>query len=153
MKKIFALITTIILVSAVVLVNSYSLKIFRVASASMEPTIKKYGVIVVKEDLNYKVGNIATYKTPQNTHPITHRIINIFKIYDKYYFNFKGDANENPDPYPVLETEIIGKYVFAIPYLGRVSQFFTDPKNLFILISIPTGLVSGKMLNKFLFVL
>lgn len=152
MKKILAFIITLILISTIIFINSYTLKIFRVASASMEPTIKKDSVIVVKEDLNYKVGDIVTYKTLQNTYPVTHKIIKILKIQDKYYFNFKGDANENPDPYPVLETEIIGKYVFAIPYLGRVSQFFTDPKNLFIFLSIPTGLVSGKMFKKFLLV-
>ena len=150
MKKILTFIITLIFISTIIFIKSYSLKIYRVASASMEPTIKKDSVILVKPDLNYKVGDIATYKTLQNTYPVTHRIIKIFKIQDKYYFNFKGDANENPDSYSVLETEIIGKYIFSIPYLGKLSYPFKEPKNLFILLSIPTGLVSGKMLKKFL---
>ena len=152
MKKIFVFITAIIFIPTIVLIKSYSIKIFSVASASMEPKIKKGSVIIVKADLNYKVGDIVAYKTLQNTYPVTHRIIKIFKIQDKYYFSFKGDANENPDPYSVLETEIVGKHIFSIPYLGHLSYLFKEPKNLFILLSIPTGLVSGKMLKKFLFV-
>jgi signal peptidase I len=152
MKIFLTTITILTSISGVMLVNYYSIKIFRVVSPSMEPIIHKDSIIVVKQDIHYKTGDIVTYKTLRNTHPFTHRIINIFKINDKYYFNFKGDANETKDPYPVLESEIIGKYVFSIPYLGKVSQLFREPKTLFILLSIPIGLVSGKMFKRFLFV-
>ncbi len=152
MKKILIFITTFIFIAIIILVNLHSIKIYRVASPSMEPTILKESILIVKEDTNYKTGDIATYKTLQNTHPITHRIVSIFKIQDKHYFNFKGDANENMDPYPVLETEIIGKYIFSIPYLGKATYLFKNPENLFIFLSVPTGLVSGKMFKKFLFI-
>lgn len=38
-------------------------------------------------------------------------------------FITKGDANKNADPIPVAKSQIIGRVVFCLPYLGYIIYF------------------------------
>jgi hypothetical protein len=42
----------------------------------------------------------------------------------------KGDGNINPDTQRVKRTDVVGKVVFVLPYIGQ----FLTPKSLFTLI-------------------
>ncbi len=81
-----------------------------VAGASMEPTLKRGDLVVVREAQTYEVGQIATYRHP-TIGPIIHRIID--RQGDTY--TFKGDNNDWIDSYQPASSEIIGNAWFELP--------------------------------------
>ena len=78
---------------------------FKVISGSMEPAIMVSDKIIVKQQKNYQIGDIITYKSGDEY--ITHRIIEI----DKDKVITKGDANNTNDE-PILIEQIIGKVIY-----------------------------------------
>ena len=51
--------------------------------------------------------------------PVTHRIIS----QNEKGYRTKGDANKTEDPVPAEASQIIGRVVFHLPYLGYVIHF------------------------------
>ncbi|MBR3697841.1 MAG: hypothetical protein IKM97_06300 [Clostridia bacterium] len=49
-----------------------------VVTGSMEPSINIKEMIVIKEQKDYKIGDIVTYKDNNNNF-VTHRIVNIMR--------------------------------------------------------------------------
>lgn len=92
------------------------IKIYRVASSSMEPNISKGSLVCVYPSNNYKRGDVITYKIPQNKAPITHRILEIQKIQSSYFFVTMGDHNNEKDPYFISQYEVLGKVIFVSPF-------------------------------------
>lgn len=101
--------------------------IFQVATESMTPEYKVGDIIVVKKTSpsSIKVGDDVTYLgTAQSVKDkrITHRVIDIRKTDDKYYFTTKGIANEVEDP-EINEDNLYGKVVYKTiiySFLGRL---------------------------------
>jgi len=81
-----------------------------VAGASMEPTLKRGDLVVVRQSQAYEIGQIATYMHP-TIGPIIHRIIN--RQGDQ--FVFKGDNNDWIDSYEPAASEIVGNEWFRLP--------------------------------------
>ena len=147
MKKsfiFFLLLITLVVTITTVNSKASSLKIFEVISGSMEPTIRKGSIVLTTKRQEYKVGDIATYKITGGDIAVTHRIINIFKEHEMYFFTFKGDNNANEDPYSVSEKEIIGKVIGTFPYVGNILYIIFDRK----LILYPTAIIGGIFLGK-----
>jgi signal peptidase len=93
---------------------------YLVKGQSMEPAINMGDVVVtgpVGGLLNRKIepGTIVTYK--RESTPITHRVI----VVEGDNLITKGDASEDPDPEPLLMSEVCGVYLVRIPYLGGTS--------------------------------
>jgi len=53
-----------------------------------------------------------------------------------YYFQTKGDANDEPDGTPVHYKNVVGTPVFSIPYLGYLSSWLQTPRGTIMGISI-----------------
>ena len=53
------------------------------------------------------------------TGAVTHRVVKK----EEGTFITKGDANKNADPIPVAKSQIIGRVVFCLPYLGYIIYF------------------------------
>lgn len=150
MKKLLPILLILIVIILATAINYYGITLYKVASSSMEPTIKIGSLVLVRKETSYKVGDIVSYKTLQNNSPITHRIINISKNQGRYFFHVKGDNNEHQDPYLVSETELIGKVIFMIPFLGCMPEKLDDWKYILYFLPIPAGLISGKLFKKFI---
>ena len=117
-----------------------NIKIYKISSSSMSPSLNLNSLVIVKKPKILKTGDIISYKQ-NNTGPIiTHRITDISFIHGNYFFNTKGDNNEEKDPQPISEKEIIGKVVVSVPYLGIV---VFNKNKLFFIISILLGFISG----------
>lgn len=84
-----------------------------VISESMEPTIKKNDIIIVKRSDQYNIGDIITYIREDGL-SITHRIISSNP--DGYIL--KGDANSEQDPGIITYDQIVGKVIILIPHNG-----------------------------------
>ena len=86
----------------------------------MEPTISTGSLILVDTDVSLQLHmeDIVTF-TKQNS-IITHRIVR--RINDQKYIT-KGDANNSDDPTPLYKSQIIGKVILTIPYIGYIVLF------------------------------
>ncbi|PJA51231.1 signal peptidase I, partial [Candidatus Shapirobacteria bacterium CG_4_9_14_3_um_filter_36_12] len=82
-----------------------------VVSGSMEPTIKT-GSIVLTKPVNpkeIKVGDIVAFTSPSNSKDvILHRIFGI-KSESPLRFSTKGDNNNPPDAWDLMDVGILGK--------------------------------------------
>lgn len=92
-----------------IIIKPFGIVIFQVQSNSMAPTFYKNDIIVIKEEKEYKVGDIVTYKTTKGN-LITHRII---EKYENVFYT-KGDNNNIKDEKEVLNEQIVGKAIFII---------------------------------------
>ena len=79
--------------------------------------VKKGDIIVVEKIKNkkeeLKIGDVLVFQ--YNDTIIVHRIIKI----ENGYFYTKGDANTDPDDYPIPEGDVLGKAVLRMPVVGK----------------------------------
>jgi signal peptidase len=97
---------------------------------------------VVKDKTSLRKGDIITYWTVINGERVlnTHRIDAIYDGGQFLIFGTKGDNHESPDPLTVHETEVVGKYAFKIPSVGKVFDYLQTPTGFLIVIVIPVFL-------------
>lgn len=91
-----------------------------VLSGSMEPEMSTGDLIVVVENDDYKVNDIVVYQ--YNYSLIVHRIVDMNG--DKVIT--KGDAN-NVNDEAIRMSDIKGKVVLTIPYLGEITTLIKSP--------------------------
>ena len=109
-----------------------------VMSGSMEPKIHVGSVAIVKPSEDIKTGDIITFSDPRDpTSLVTHRIESI----ENEIFKTKGDANNTPDNWEVTKDNIVGKFLFSVPYLGYAVNFAKQPPGFLLLILFPALLI------------
>ena len=129
-----------LLVSIVPIPGNIKVKI--VQSGSMEPSIKTGGLVIIKPFSEYHIGDVIMFGEDTKTKvPTTHRIVADEVRSGVFYYTTKGDANEDPDPQQVKQSEVIGKVLFSIPYLGYVLDFAKKPLGFALLIGVPAAIV------------
>jgi signal peptidase len=124
-------------------------QIMVVQSGSMKPAIKMGSLVVVKPTSQYKIGDIITYKSADDSQrTTTHRIVEINEEQGLIFYKTKGDANDAPDFNPIFENNIVGKILFSIPYLGYPVSFAKTLPGLIILIIIPATIIIYEEIRK-----
>ena len=105
-------------------------KTYEIVSRSMENTINKNDVIVVKDvpKTEIKSDDIIAFNNGEEV--ITHRVIDIENIDGKTLYTTKGDNNRYPDKNKITYEQIEGKYVFKINKFG---YFLNILKNRYLL--------------------
>lgn len=111
------------------------LDVYTVISGSMEPTYSVGDLIYVKkvDAKDIKVGDPITFVLNEDLVVATHRVVEIDA--DNHWFYTKGDANEAADANPVHYNNLIGKPIFALPYLGYVSAWVQNPPGTYIAVA------------------
>ena len=104
------------------LYNIVRYRTYVIVSPSMKPTIDAGDLIFIKKvDINnLKKGDIVSFKNDDII--ATHRIVDI----DDKKVVTKGD-NNNIEDYPTDKSDIIGKFIFAIPKIGYVISYAMSP--------------------------
>ncbi len=141
-KKIWNIVTTIIIIALVILavmlsgIRIFGLTPYCVLSGSMEPTYKTGSMIYVKEvsATDVKKNDPITFYMDDGKTVATHRAIRIDS--ENQLFYTKGDANNVEDPNPVSYSRFIGKPVFTVPYLGYLSSFISSSAGKFVLLAV-----------------
>lgn len=130
----------------------FGIRPYIVLSSSMEPVMPSGALAFIDtKDKEAEVGDIITFEIPvsnkdaENSLVVTHRVD---EVMDEYLLT-KGDANEMPDPSPVRPDQIVGKYMFCIPKLGRLMNgrgryFFMAGVMAVVLLNIGAILLSPK---------
>lgn len=158
-KKIINIVVNVILVIAIVLaaVCTYvsfvstsgsgvpsilGIRPFTVQSDSMYPALQPGDLIIdtaVKDPATLQLGDIVTYWTIIDGERVlnTHRITGIYDGGTYRIFETKGDRNTIADPLTVHESEIVGKYKFRIPGVGKVLDYLQTSTGFLIIIVLP----------------
>ena len=114
----------LILAGAVYFVSGFfGIRPYIVLSSSMEPVMPSGALAFINtKDREAEMGDIVTFEMPVSEEEgdekltVTHRVADVMGD----YIVTKGDANEMPDLSPVNLEQIVGKYVFCIPGVGRL---------------------------------
>ncbi|MBQ7309564.1 MAG: signal peptidase I [Clostridia bacterium] len=158
-KKILNIVVNVILVIAIILaaVCTYvsfvstsgsgvpsilGVRPFTVQSDSMYPALQPGDLIIdtaVKDPATLKMGDIVTYWTIIDGERVlnTHRITGIYDGGTYRIFETKGDRNTIADPLTVHESEIVGKFKFRIPGVGKVLDYLQTSTGFLIVIVLP----------------
>ena len=129
-------IALLVLVAMIVGVNIYTINASRLAgdtvpmpfgvgaavvlTGSMEPEISAGDLLIVAERKTYEVGDVVVYQDGRMA--VTHRIV---AISDDEVIT-RGDANNIEDD-PILPTQIKGKVVLSIPFIGYAVNIVKSP--------------------------
>ena len=112
-----------------------------VQSDSMSPTFSKGDLIVIQkcDTSKLEVGDIVTFHTIiDNEYALnTHRIAAIDEVNGMRSFTTKGDNNDVADTHIISDGDIVGKYVFALPQMGKVMDFLSSSMGFLIVIVLP----------------
>lgn len=112
-----------------------------VQSDSMSPTFNKGDLIVIQKCNTSKleVGDIVTFHTIiDNEYALnTHRIAAIDEVNGMRSFTTKGDNNDVADTHIISDGDIVGKYLFALPQMGKVMDFLSSSVGFLVVIVLP----------------
>jgi len=155
-KVLNRLLTAVMVIMVIIALTLVGLRIsglrmYTVLSGSMEPVYKTGSVIYVKsvDTAELKEGDIITFMLDQDI-IVTHRITEVVpdeKNPNTLRFRTKGDANDVEDGKLTLDKNVIGVPVFAIPYLGYVTNFIQHPPGLYIAIGAVVIIIALMFLN------
>lgn len=137
-SKTITAITAVIILAAgcVVIPGLVGIKPYIVLSGSMEPVIHTGAVAYMNTHATvYEPGDIVMFRMGEGL--VTHRIV---RMEDGQYVT-KGDANETEDMTLVSGEQMVGSYLFQIPYMGYVAAELT-PRYL-IIIAVWIFLLNG----------
>lgn len=103
----------------------FPIKPVAVATGSMEKTLMVGDIVILKKcsasDVNE--GDIIQYQKGSVT--IIHRVLSKYNEKGKIFFITKGDNNKAEDPEPVSESQVLGKQIFSVKYLGLPAVFIS----------------------------
>ena len=121
-----ALALVIIILAFVVVKSRKGWQFAAVLSGSMVPDFKVGGLVVIKpvDVSTLKVGDVISFMAPEvsdNT-AICHRIIAIQYQKGVEFFQTKGDANNSPDQFLTPVTNVKGREIFYLSYIGRLAD-------------------------------
>lgn len=160
MKRLLAFIGNIIFVAVVLYLcyfivlaaqnrspDVFGYRMLRVMSDSMEPVFGSGECIIVKaaEQDEIQVGDIVTFISADpllNGSFNTHRIMDIVpdRTTGRMVYFTKGDNNSWTDDYTIYYEDIVGKYIYKLPYGRKFSAFLdklSDRSYYFAIIIIP----------------
>ncbi len=135
-----AIIALLLIVSVLPITGNYKLMI--VQSGSMEPAIKMGSVVMVKPAEDYKIGDVITFGPYSKTKaPTSHRIYDIKVVDGQPVYITKGDVNNAPDTREIKKSDIVGKVLFSVPYMGYAVDFAKKPMGFALIIIVPAAII------------
>ena len=111
-------------------------KTYEIVSRSMEDTINKNDIIVVKKVDKNEINENDIISFDNGNEIITHRILEIENINGQTLYTTKGDNNRFADDEKISFEQIEGKYVFKLSKLGYLMNFLKNRYFLIILFII-----------------
>lgn len=142
-KVILYIIVSVVVLFAAAIVfvvasPDYDARIVR--SESMKPALEMGDVVVtgpVGSIDQVKPGMIISFS--RGTEVVAHRVVSV----DEEGIVTKGDAAEDADRWLVSFSDVQGRYLFRVPYLGFVSNFIRTPTGWAVLVILPATVLVG----------
>ncbi len=112
-----------------------------VQSDSMSPTFEAGDLIVIQacDPSTLEEGDVITFHTiVDNKYALnTHRIDSIAEAAGARSYTTKGDNNAVTDTHIISDVDIVGKYVFRLPGVGRVMDFLSSSTGFLVVVVVP----------------
>lgn len=113
-----------------------------VMSGSMEPAVGLGSVVFTQKQTQYKIGEVITFASDANQKNfITHRIVDGIVSDANIEYTTKGDVNEEADNQKINHSQISGKVMLTLPYLGYLANFAKSPKGFIFLVIVPATII------------
>lgn len=99
-------------------------------------------VLLGKKPSSIKIGDVIVFRG-READPIIHRVIRKWETNGEYHFQTKGDHNAKSYidfEADINESQLVGKAMFKIPFLGNIKIWFVDLLRLIKLDGIIGGL-------------
>ncbi len=107
-----------------------------VVSGSMSPAIEVDDMVIIHRQSAYSCGDAVMYKDGNNL--VTHRVEEVTQT----GYITRGDANNTSDP-PISADCVVGKVVFVIPKVGRLTSAMQTPLGMCMMVLISIGLIEA----------
>ena len=146
MKKIrrllhgLTILITVILLIFVVLMQTYpeqtssfvGFRFYVVLTNSMEPVIPTYSLVfseMIDEEDSIEPDDIVTFKANRFGEDVllTHYFRKTQEKDGITYYRTQGATATDYDDYETPRSDIVGKYVFHVPYVGKIILFLQSP--------------------------
>lgn len=110
----------------------YGYAFLEVVSGSMEPTINVGDLVIINtRDKEVSLDDVVTFTDTSGSF-VTHRVSESVES----GLITKGDANNAEDEDIVKAENVVGKYVFRIPYFGVIIHSLQNPLTLMLILII-----------------
>ena len=152
----------VLLILIVVLIQRFSdnnvaiagIRIFNVATGSMEPKYNVGDVLISKEvdPSEIEIGDDITYEGEKGSFDgkiVTHQVIEKKEENGKYTFVTKGIANNEADP-EISENQVYGKVIYKSVILSFISNIIRNIYLFYFCIIVPMAIIIAKMIVDFL---
>lgn len=152
----------VLLILIVVLIQRFSdnnvaiagIRIFNVATGSMEPKYNVGDVLISKEvdPSEIEIGDDITYEGEKGSFDgkiVTHQVIEKKEENGKYTFVTKGIANNEADP-EISENQVYGKVIYKSVILSFISNITRNIYLFYFCIIVPMAIIIAKMIVDFL---
>ena len=165
-KKVINIISTVILVFLIILViflfvvrmsgkapSIFGYQVFRVSSESMEPTLMKGDVILVKKVDFSEIhkDDIITYQSRAgelNGQMITHRVVlEPTRDGNNYYFQTQGDKDGAALDPIVSDSQVQGLYIKKLALIDKMYAFFFTKYGLILFVFLIVVLFGYEMVS------
>ncbi|MFQ6860431.1 MAG: hypothetical protein ACLROI_04175 [Beduini sp.] len=118
--------------------NLLGYQFYTVLTDSMEPTIPTYSIVlthILDEDVPIKPDTIITFHADRFGENIilTHYFKTTQVDEGETYYRTQAEIADTYDNYHTLRSDIIGEYVFHIPYIGKMFLFYQSKFGLLVL--------------------
>ncbi len=123
--------------------NIFGLQLFSIQTDSMYPNLKPGDLAIgtgIRDIADIEKGDVITYWTIIDGKRVlnTHRVIEIYAGYENTcIFQTKGDNNTLEDPMTVHESEVIAKYKFRLPGVGKVFDYLQTSTGFLLVVVLP----------------
>ncbi|MBR2902746.1 MAG: signal peptidase I [Clostridia bacterium] len=123
----------------------FGIEFFSIQTDSMSPFLEPGDLAIgieVKDKKELKAKDVITYWTVINGERVlnTHRIETVYDGGNIRIFETKGDNSNSADPMTVHENQVVGKYLFKIPRVGKVFDYLQTSTGFLVVIVIPVFL-------------
>lgn len=113
-------------------------KFYVVLTDSMEPKIPTHSVVftrMLKEDSIVKPNSIVTFKADRFGEEVvlTHYFRETQKKDGQVFYRTQGATAPDFDNYETAREDIIGEYLFHVPFIGKMILLFQGPFGLVLL--------------------
>lgn len=117
---------------------------YGIQTDSMSPTLPIGTLVYVENDSHqgFELNDIITFQRTGETY--THRIVGIDA--NQHLLTTKGDANQYNDEEKIAVTQVIGKVMFSLPWLGYILLYLKSVEGI-----IAGTVMIGLLLLSFLF--
>jgi len=116
-----------------------------IETASMEPRLAAGSLAVIEplDAADVRAGMIIVFADPSGRgRLVAHRAVKRLPG-DLPVWQTQGDANAQPDAYPVHASAIRGRVRWAIPHLGATASALHTPATALLLIGLPLALLAA----------